>query len=251
MITSPHLTVSIVTYYSDIGRLEALLASLSACALPMEVVIVDNSPGTHYFDSLAVLPAKRVKSPKNGGYGYGHNLALTHCGHAPYHLVINPDVIVHAGAIETLIAHMEKEKDIAIAVPKVLNADGTLQALNKLDPTVMVLFLRRFVPNAKRLAHYTMMDVGYDKPCDVPFASGCFMLFRRNMLDQLGGFDERFFLYFEDADISRRARSIGRVRYFPDASITHHWQGGAKKSATLTRIMCKSALQYFCKWGLR
>ncbi len=255
-----NLTVSIVTYYSDIATLQQVLASLGQCAVPVKIVIVDNTNDPEYFARLSNLGGVQcIRSPRNGGYGYGHNLALSTCGDAPYHLILNPDVMIHAGCIETLIEKMEQQHDIVLATPKTLDVSGALQHLNKRDPTVLDLVLRRLpqkymqrVPMAeKRMARYMMMDVGYNGACDVPFASGCFMLFRRSALDALHGFDEQFFMYFEDADISRRARKIGRVQFVPEAVITHKWQGGSRTSWKLTLAIVKSAFQYFQKWGWR
>lgn len=255
-----NLTVSIVTYDSDIATLERVLAALGQCAVPVKIVIVDNTNDPKYFARLSHLGGVQcIRSPRNGGYGYGHNLALSACGDATYHLILNPDVIIHAGCIETLISEMEQQRDIVLVAPKILDENGALQYLNKRDPTVLDLVLRRlpqkymrWAPLAeKRMAHYMMMDVGYNNACDVPFVSGCFMLFRRAALDALHGFDERFFMYFEDADISRRARTIGRVQFFPQAVITHKWQGGSRTSCRLTLAIVKSAFQYFQKWGWR
>jgi GT2 family glycosyltransferase len=104
----------------------------------------------------------------------------------------------------------------------------------------------------KRLETYDMRDVGYEHACDVPFVSGAFMFCRTQVLRELGGFDERFFLYFEDADLSRRVQNHGyRTVYIADVSVTHLWERLAHKSWRGTWLFMKSAYQYFCKWGFR
>lgn len=96
-----------------------------------------------------------------------------------------------------------------------------------------------------------MMDVGYDAPCPLPFASGCCLLLRRDVMRRVGGFDEGFFLYFEDADLTMRVNEIAQTWFCPQATITHAWQRGSRSSLKLLWIMVKSAARYFAKWGLK
>jgi GT2 family glycosyltransferase len=253
------LTVSIVTYRTDLAILQATLDSLRSSSVPLEVLLVDNTPEESYFDTLPRMDGVRaIRSPRNGGYGFGHNFALANTKTAaPYHLILNPDVVVHPECLEQLIAGMEREPDIALAMPKILNPDGSIQRLNKRDPSVLDLGLRRFVPQtfqrlpiiARRMAYFERMDIGYDVPSEIPYASGCFMLFRRATLDTLHGFDERFFMYFEDADLSRRAATLGRVQFFPNAIITHNWTRGSHTNWKLMLCTLTSAYRYFNKWG--
>lgn len=255
---SPVISVSIVTFHTPMEMLKATLESLHACSLPLDVVVVDNTPGDEYFSALQKLENIRcIKSKANGGYGSGHNIALKAASDAPYHLILNPDVIIQTGCLETLVATLEKESDIGLAVPKIHYEDGRLQPLNRRNPSVLDLCLRRFVPSClqtwspikRRMEYYMMMDHGYDNGLDVPNASGCCMLFKRNILEKLGGFDERFFMYFEDSDLSRRTRAIARVYYCPEAKITHHWTRGSHTNWRLTLATLNSARKYFGKWG--
>ncbi len=253
------ITVSIVTFRTDINTLTATIDSLRASSIATDIVIVDNTPEDSYFPQLERIEGVRsVRSPRNGGYGFGHNLAASHLPeNAPYHLVINPDVVVHPHCLETLVATFEQQPDIALAMPLILNPDGTIQHLNKRNPTVIDLFLRRFTPQfiqrlpivKRRMDYYMRMDIGYDTPSEILYASGCFMLFRRPIFTKLGGFDERFFMYFEDADITRRAASMGRVQFVPSARITHHWTRGSHTNWKLMFCTLTSAARYFNKWG--
>ncbi|MDE3060362.1 MAG: glycosyltransferase family 2 protein [Pseudomonadota bacterium] len=256
----PAVTASIVTFRTDFSIVKDVLDSLRACTLPLEIIIVDNTPEKEYFEALQAMSGVRcIHNPENPGYGAGHNLAVRESWPAPYHLVLNPDVFVHTECIERLVTLMEKEPDIGLAVPKIFYLDGALQPLNKRDPTMLDLYLRRFVPDRwqtlgpvrRRIEHYIMMDYGYDRSYEVPYVSGCFMLFRRSVFEAIDGFDERFFMHFEDADISRRVRTVARIRYCPDAQITHRWARGTHKSWLMTLTACKSAFQYFNKWGWR
>jgi GT2 family glycosyltransferase len=136
--------------------------------------------------------------------------------------------------------------------------DGRLQPLNKRHPTVVDLFLRRFVPRfvqryfSQRMDRYSMLDVGYTDSYDVPFVSGAFMACRTQVLQELGGFDDRFFLYLEDADLSRRVQKSGwRTMYCPDALVLHQWRRDAHRNLRETLLFCASVFRYFNKWGWR
>jgi hypothetical protein len=136
--------------------------------------------------------------------------------------------------------------------------DGRLQPLNRRYPTVLDLFLRRFMPRTlrplfkRRMERYDMLDVGYDHSYSVPFVSGAFMACRVSMLKTVGGFDERYFLYFEDADLSRAMQTRGwRTAYCPQSLVVHDWQRAAHKNIKSTIIFSCSAVRYFNKWGWR
>jgi GT2 family glycosyltransferase len=259
--------VSIVTYHSDLALVRSALTSLKGQSQNMQVVVVDNDSSPDYQaalrevvqDACASVECVLLRAPRNGGFGYGHNLAMLSAPASRMMLVMNPDAALQENCLSHLMAFMEAHPQAGLVTPKVFYPDGRLQPLNKRWPTVLDLGLRLFLPPAaaripfiaKRLQHYSMMDMGYDTPYRLPFASGCCMLFRRDILMRLGGFDEGFFLYFEDADISQRVNEIAQTWFCPDATITHAWQRGSRKSFTLLWIMLQSAARYFAKWGLR
>lgn len=256
------VAAAIVTYKSPIEGVRKAVESYLDTTLKVHLTIVDNASGEEYFRELKQLEREHVTvltAPRNGGFGYGNNYAMLRAPACDYFLFMNPDVIVHENALETLVDYLEKHPGTGVVSPKVLYEDGTLQPLNKRAPTVTDLFLRRFAPHfiqqvplvRKRMEYYMMLDVGYDKPCEVEFMTGCFMLFKKKVLDRVGGFDERFFMYLEDADITLRTREHYRAMYVPDAVITHSWRRGSHKSLRLMLVMLHSMLVYFCKWGVK
>ena len=266
--TFSSLVVTLVTYHSDLRQVKDAMNSLKVQGQSLQVALVDNDSGPSYQAALKEvikevacegMAVELHRAPRNGGFGYGHNLAFLQAPPSDYVLILNPDVILHEQCLHTLVAFLETHPKAGLVVPKVFYPDGRLQPLNKRRPTVLDLGLRLFLPPVlaniplvrRRLDRYSMMDSGYNAPCRVPFASGCCMLFRRSLLTRLGGFDERFFLYFEDADISERANIVSEVWFCPDATITHAWQRGSRKSVKLLWIMLQSAARYFAKWGLR
>lgn len=248
------LGASIVTYNNSLQVLERAIESLVQVQ-GLRLVVVDNASSEYYRTQLRAMcrgRAEIIESPCNVGFGAGHNLAAKHLSDIDFFAVVNPDVVVPEGALQNMMEYIEENKDVVLLAPKVLNEDGSLQPQNKRNPTVLDLFVRRFTPEgwfAKRRDFYSMMDVGYENICEPEFISGCFMLFRKNIFDKIGGFDERFFLYFEDADITRRVRKEGRAIYYPVAAIIHKWARGAHRSRKLMMIMISSAIKYFNKWG--
>ena len=252
------LAACIVTYRSDIAQLREAIESLQRCTLPLSIAIVDNDSGADYVAQLRTIQGVTLlDSGANKGFGFGHNIGIKQAQPCDYYLIVNPDVVVHEGCIEAMATYMDANPDIGLLAPKVLNPDASLQPLNKRLPSVFDLFARRFLPKPiqnmpwckARMERYTMMDIGYDAIIEVPFISGCFMVFRKPILDQLGGFDEGYFMYLEDCDITRRAAKLGRCVYYPHATITHHWARGSHKSARLMVVMIRSMIHYFNRWG--
>jgi GT2 family glycosyltransferase len=198
---------------------------------------------------------KYIFNNKNVGFGAGHNISLREILHeSRYHIVLNPDVHFEPEVISALYAFMEENPSVGQVMPKVLYPDGRLQPLCKLLPTPKILIMRRFLnflssSLARRNYHYELQFSGYDKIMDVPFLSGCFMFLRIEALKKIGLFDERFFLYTEDADLTRRIHRYFRTVYFPDATIYHHYGKGSYKTIWLMWCNMYSAIKYFNKWG--
>ena len=259
--TSPRISAVIVTYQSDLNALKRAVDSLRSCTLPIEILLVDNNSGADYRGDLgrAFSDIRIIDSGLNKGFGAGHNLGFALREQpSDYHLVVNPDVIIPLGAIEEMVQFMGTRHKVGLATPKIVNEQGEMQYLCKRKPSIAALFGRRFLP--AKLAdmllkgvmdHYIMRDKNYEKIIEPDFLSGCFMVFRSDIFQALEGFDERFFLYFEDADITMRAKAISQAVYFPGVTITHAWQGGARNSRALTKIMLISAYQFFRKWGIK
>jgi GT2 family glycosyltransferase len=120
---------------------------------------------------------------------------------------------------------------------------------------VLDLFLRRFLKDVRwqrlqnRMKKYEMLDIGYDRIIDVPFVNGAFMFVRTSCLRAVGGFDSRYFLYFEDADLSREIQKTHRTVYYPFVSVTHYWERAAHKSTKAALILIANGIRFFNKWG--
>jgi GT2 family glycosyltransferase len=249
-------SASIVIYNNPPEMVRNVIKSFLSCSLNVVLHVVDNSPTEALKSSLVDLPVKYYFYGSNAGYGRGHNKALEECSESKYHVIINPDIIIAPSTIETLSGFMNDNPDIAMVCPKVLNEDGSIQHLNKRYPTVFDLFARRFIPNSlyyliqRRMERYEMKDVGYEDICDVECISGCFMFCRSDALKMVGGFDDRYFMYFEDFDLSRKFQQVGiRTVYCPYATVTHLWERASHKSIKMTWVFIVNMFRYFNKWG--
>lgn len=265
------LSVAIVLYRPAPDVLEATLSSLGCAARRMNVgasailTLIDHSPdaGVSRAQWISELGARFfpgsvdvVLDPANPGFGGGHNRALPEV--RDYHLVLNPDVELAPDALRQAIDFMQRHPDCGLLSPAAFFADGTRQYLCKRYPTVLDLLLRGFAPQAvrrffsARLDRYEMRNqIGDAVIWDPPIVSGCFMLFRGDVFRQLGGFDPRFFLYFEDFDLSLRAGRITRLAYVPTVRIVHHGGHAARKGLRHVWMFGRSAITFFSKHGWR
>lgn len=253
------ITVSLVSV-NQRADLERLLPSLLPAVgmVRGEILLVDNRSldGTSEWVRQNYPGVNIVYNPNKAGYGANHNLNLQRA-RGRYFVIMNSDMKVSRDVFVRLRDFMEEHLDIGIVSPRVLNEDGTIQALNKRYPTVLDLFLRRFWPKQwhrfvqQRLDYYEMRDVGYNRECDVPNLSGCFMFCRTDLLKSLGGFDPGYFLYFEDTDLCRRVQKTHRTMYVPETSVFHYWHRSAHKKWIYTWFFVLSAAHYFRKWGLK
>lgn len=236
------------------------MPSLVSCLkiIDSEILVVDNMSEDDSVDFLRRnYPDVQLSINKTRkGYGANHNINLKKA-RGQYIVFMNADIIMMDDAMLQLKRFMEDHPGVGICSPNVLNKDGSLQYLNKRNPTVFDLFLRRFrflfkdKYVAKRSCYYEMRNSAYEKITDVPFISGCFMFCRTSAVKAVHGFDERFFLYFEDADLCRRVQEANRTVSFPDAQVIHGWHRSAYKKIKWLLVFVKSAFLYFNKWGYR
>lgn len=253
------LNGSIVLYHTDENIAARAIKSFLQSSLSRTLFLIDNSKkdGLRKLEKLDSR-IKYIFTGKNLGYGKAHNIALKRSieSNVKYHLILNPDVYFEKGVLEKLYEFMEGNSDVGLVMPKVLYPDGALQYLCKLLPTPFDLFRRRLLNfdvfkklNEKRNFIFELRFAEYKEIMDVPFLSGCFMFIRTEVLKQIGIFDERFFLYLDDTDLSRRIHKISRTVFYPYVHIYHEWGRGSYKSFKLFFYHIKDAFSYFNKWG--
>lgn len=250
--------------------LESVKRNLKDSPFEWELIVTDSATiektsemMEEFFPDAVFIPAK-----ENIGFGKSINIAIGKA-RGEYLFIVNADMIIEeAGAIEKLLSCIEKNKDVGMAGPKLLNVNNTVQqsCFRFYRPiTVMArrTFLGRTSFGKKILNDFLMKDVFDSKevsePIPVDWLMGSAMMVRRSDLDKVGLFDGRFFMYFEDVDWSRRFWESGlKVMYFPGAKMYHyHFQSSKKKSLfdslfnKYARIHINSALKYFKKYGLK
>lgn len=263
----PELAVSLVSHAPDFAVLERTLDALErageharrAGAIErMTLTIADNGPGAEHAERLRRSGARVLESGRNLGFGAGHNRAL-HGARAEFALILNPDAVMEEDALAAGLAFLAAHPDVVLLAPQVDTGPGGPRHLCKREPDPWTLLVRGFGPAwlrrrcRKRLDHYAMADLDPAREhLDVPLASGSFMLLRTAAFHAIGGFDERYFLYFEDFDLCRRLREAGgRIAYAPQVRITHHAGGAARKGGPHTRLFLASAWKYFRRHGFR
>ena len=252
------ITASIVLYNNDKSEVKKAINSFLNTNLKVKLYLVDNSPSDN-LKVLRELDKNRVEylfNNKNLGFGKAHNIVIKKViDKSKYHIVLNPDIWFEKGNLEKMYNYMEQHPEIGQLMPKILNPDGSIQYLCKRLPTPFDLFIRRFIPSflkpifKKRIDWYEFKDVGYDNILEVPALSGCFMFLRTKVLKEIGGFDERFFMYLEDYDLCRRIGEKYKTVYYPEAEVYHGYAKHSYKNKKLLFIHVISAVKYFNKWG--
>ncbi|HET7401831.1 MAG TPA: glycosyltransferase family 2 protein, partial [Usitatibacter sp.] len=266
------LSVAVVTYRTPAAMLARALESLARAAaearaaaglMQVRVFVIDNSPREAHepvMEGLRAWPAEAgplelLHGHGNVGYGRANNLVLDRLD-SDLHLVINPDIELAPEALVEALRTLAAHPEAGLLAPAVFGADGARQYLCKRYPSVWVLFLRGFAPAALRrrgagaIARYEMRDVIGDHYVDgVPLASGCFMLVRTALFREVGGFDPRFFMYFEDYDLSMRISRQARLAYAPGVRIVHGGGEAARKGARHVGWFMASAARFFSRYG--
>lgn len=272
------VSVCIVLFKSDVVVLGKVLRLFSDAALnanrelgvKFNLYLVDNDSGENYLEEVSNLldsieevahesggavALKLIKNDINGGYSGGNNFLLSDLD-SDYHIVMNPDVYMFENTLLEAIKYMQSHHEIGLLSPAIYGIDQKQVFLCKKNPTLFDMFLRSYAPRviknvfARRMKNFEMHNHDYaNEILDVPFLSGCFMFFRTSIYKELNGFDERFFLYMEDADITRRTLRLSRTVYLPQVKVIHLWTRGSHQNTKLMLETVKSSLRYWRKWG--
>ena len=249
------ITGCIVTY-NNMPTIDNAVKSLLECtAASFELFVVDNgsTDGTPEYIEKNYPSVTVIRTDKNIGFGAGHNFILDKLN-SEYHAIINPDIIVKNDVISKMAEYLDENPDIGLLSPEIRFPDGRLQVLGKRNPSLPYLVSSRLrgsgEPSAK-LREYAMLDKDLSKPLDIENATGCFMFIRTALFKEIGGFDKRYFMYFEDCDLTREVNRRSRAVYYPEATVYHEWGRESKKNFRLKLIQITSMFNYFAKWGLK
>jgi len=246
------LNVSIVLYHHSVPQIAPLVTVLRESNLVSQIYLIDNSDSG--YTGFEALDAVYIKNNRNTGYGSAHNIAIRQsiASHTDYHLVVNPDIMFESGAISEILDFLNKNTEIGHLMPRVCYPTGEIQYLCKLLPTPFDLIFRRFLPaewTQKRRDYFELRASGYSRIMDVPYLSGCFMFLRVKVLEEVGLFDERFFMYPEDIDLTRRIHTKYRTVFYPNVTIIHHHAKSSYHNGKMLLIHIVNMIRYFNKWG--
>ncbi len=250
--------------------LKSIKENLSDAGFDWEIIVTDSATiekteemMEEFFSDVIFILAK-----ENIGFGKSINIAVKKA-QGEYFFIVNADILVEQeGAIEKMLSYMEKNSDVGMVGPKLLNVNNTIQQSCFRFYTPLTVICRRTALGKtffgkKVLSYFLMEDIFNNKnitePIPVDWLMGSAMLVRRSDLEKVGVFDENFFMYFEDVDWARRFWENGlKVIYFPKSVMYHyHFQSSKKKSlfdsllSKYARIHIKSALKYFIKYKFK
>jgi GT2 family glycosyltransferase len=249
------ITSCIVLYRNDITMLQNAINSILKTGRMDKLFLFDNSPT----DELKILAEdsriEYIHNPANPGFGASHNLAIQKATtlESKYHFIVNPDIYFEGDVISPMVDYMINDITIGMMMPQILNEDGTIQNLPKLLPNPFSILKRKIKKpewaHQKFINKYELREVSKDVVYNAPVLSGCFTLLNLDAIKKVGMYDDSFFMYFEDWDLSRRMHQQYKTIYFPKVSVVHEYKSGANKNPKLFKIFVNSAITYFNKWG--
>lgn len=254
------ISVSIVTHGTKPEELKRAIECILKSNRIHSIDVLDNSGSNLpaiYIEMLeeTISTGKvHIRIIENRGYGAGHNLSIKKSIETgqKYHLVMNADVWWDNDILTSLCQVMDSRPDIGHIMPKVYYPDGCLQLTSRRLPTPFDVFAKRFLPDfltRKRIRRYLLTEADHDREINSPYLLGSFMLFRVDALKDCGLFDERFFMYPEDIDITRRLHRKYKTLHYPLESIVHEHNAASRKNLRMMWIHITNMIRYFNKWG--
>jgi GT2 family glycosyltransferase len=254
MTDRPDISIVIVSFNTrDLTR-ECLAAVLGE-GIQAEVVVVDNASRDGSADMVErEFPrVKLIRSQTNLGFGNANNLGFGVCS-GRYLVLLNTDAFLAPGALVRAITHMDQTPAAGLGGARLKSRDGTDQPSARSFPTPWLeLFtfsgLSAKYPGSRLFGHLDRTWADPDAASQVDWVRGGFSIIRREALDQVGVFDPRYFLYYEEVDLSRRIRQAGwEIWYWPDIVVTHI---GGESSKTVTHLTMASGGAQLTLWRMR
>jgi len=238
------ITASIVIYNEHKNTLKKVIEGFLDLRFEKKLFIIDNS-SKNILEKFCSSYENVVYifSGKNLGFGKAHNLILKDIVDSEIHLILNPDIYFQTLELGKFLEWFDSCENVSLAIPKVLNVDGTVQDVVRDIPTPISLLKRKL-----KIENGELM-IADKSTAEIPFAHGCFMAFKSDVFQKLGGFDERYFMYMEDIDIWIRAKKYGKTVINTNFSIYHEHRKGSSKSFKLLFYHIHSAIQFFWKFS--
>ncbi|MBO4863554.1 MAG: glycosyltransferase family 2 protein [Eubacterium sp.] len=248
------ITASIVTYNNSetIKKcVESLLAETDKRGYTFRLYIYDNASTDVTPEILGTFEdrVRVIYGKENKGFGYGHNYIIRRV-RSDVHFVINPDIYIEQDIIGEMASYLEENKDTGLITPKILNTDGTMQAIPKYGPSIKFSFIGN-LPGFKWIRRkYSRSDENLDTPTEIEFCTGCFFGARTDYLKKVKGFSPEYFIYCEDSDLSRKVLADGKkIIYYPYVDAYHNWGRDNTRHLRGFIRFIRSLIIYFNKWG--
>ncbi len=228
----------------------------SKSKINFEIIVIDNDEKNTIEEDLKkqFSRVKYVKSPKNIGFGAGCNLGAKHAK-GEYLFFLNPDTEVFKGTIDTLLRFISGKKDVGAVSPLILDKNGKISSvqgsehLTVLRAIFSLSFIHKIFPNNPISRKFFLNDWDKKTVKEVDVVPGTAFMIGKNLFDKIGGFDEKFFLFFEEADLCNRINKIGFTNYIlPDVRVIHIGGISTEKRDDIEKIFSKSRFYYFKKW---
>jgi N-acetylglucosaminyl-diphospho-decaprenol L-rhamnosyltransferase len=240
-----HVDVVVVAYNSS-ATLRPSVEPLANVA-DLHVVVVDNASSDKSAEAVRDLRVQVIETGANRGFAAGCNVgagAVT----SPYILFLNPDARITPEAIR-LLARTASDVAVGAAAPRILSSEGELEHSQRRFPGIVStyaqgLFLHRLFRHAQWTDEVVRDDALYEEPRSPDWVSGACVLLKRSVFEEIGGWDESFFLYSEDTDLCRRIRSAGYDIRFEPAATAVHIGGQSSPRASLLPLLAKSRVRY-------
>ena len=255
MTINMDISIVIITFKERLDVLRECFSSLSASMTPdTEVFVVDNGNREETVKLLTeMIPtATYIPNPENRGFAAAVNQGMVRST-GRYVLLLNPDTELPSRTLQTMLAHMDTDTDVGIGSCTIRYPDGRLQESIRRFPTlrdqlIVLLKLPHVFP--RLLDRYMMRDVDPQISQDVDSIMGAFMMIRRSVIDRVGLFDERYFIWFEEVDYCKMAKNAGfSIRSYGDCHVVHHKGHMFNQLATIRkqRWVRESMRKYFGK----
>lgn len=254
------ISMSIVFYNNDISSVNKIvnnLVEVTSTFINKKIFLINNSPQNIELNSYLDLLSRsneslvRITPKENKGFGAGHNSVLQYLS-SDYHFVVNPDIYIQdANVFTTIVDYLEKNLDYGLLSPLIKYPNGETQHLLKKESTVFDMALR-FVGLPifeKRQESFISLPDGYNHTHDAENVPGSFMVFRTTVFKKVNGFDESYFLYMEDSDVTKAVNQVSKTVFLQNTVVYHEWQRENRKSVRGILTMLHSMGIYFNKWG--
>lgn len=247
------LSISIVSY-NNANEISLLLKELVRNihkSIRYRIFIINNSQSERIENLEKISPRiKTVQLERNVGFGAGHNVILGLID-SDYHVILNPDIRIIKDPFYKILRYIDNQPNVGMVAPLIVDESGVLQRTYRRQLTVVDVLVRHLFTSLfkQRYYYHTMSEQTRNKPFDCEFVQGSFVVIRTKILKKIHGFDERYFMYVEDADLCRRVSNIQHVVVFPGVKVIHKWRKGSRKKISLMRLHVISLIRYFNKWG--